>query len=98
MSTEDDCYTKPDPCPACTPSFQAKCKVWIYASAYKYDGCCYQSCDACGCPKVVIWMRRVDALALVKACCARFVDDDEEVECTPCGSCCQRENTLKQAA
>lgn len=90
MSDPNECYEKPDPCPGCIPPMQGMCKVCLFMDAYKYDGCCYVSCDPCGCPKIVIFMRRNDALNLVKNCQARFVDDDEELECTPCGSCCER--------
>lgn len=63
------------------------CKVKLYYSSFKYDGCCYYHCD-CGCPNITIFMRRHDALYHIRAGKAEFADDD--AECTPSGGCCHR--------
>lgn len=88
----EDCYAKPDPCVTCMPPQQATCKVCLYMDAFKYDGRCYTSCHTCGCPKIIIEMRRVDALKFVKTGRARFIDEEnEEFECTPPGGCCEKQ-------
>ncbi|OED44916.1 hypothetical protein ACH42_06320 [Endozoicomonas sp. (ex Bugula neritina AB1)] len=66
------------------------CKVKLYMKAYKYDGVCYNDCRGCYCNEITILMRRVDADLLVKQRCAEYVDDD--AECTPPGTCCERAN------
>lgn len=72
---------------ACVPHVSPMCKVELWYEAFKYDGECYVHCG-CDCPKITIWMRRVDAIQHIKNGRAQFAEDD--AECTPCGTCCQR--------
>lgn len=72
---------------ACVPFASPVCKVELWFDAFKYAGKCFVYCG-CDCPKITIWMNRVDALPYIKQGKAQFAADD--AECTPCGSCCQR--------
>ena len=73
-----------------TPTMQPFCKVKLFYRSFKYDGKCYNCCGECGCPCLVICMRRVDATPFIRQGRAELLPEDDETPCTEPGQCCDQ--------
>jgi hypothetical protein len=73
-----------------TPYIQPICKVKLFYKSFKYDGKCYNCCGDCGCPCIVICMRRVDVTMHLNCNRAIILADDDETPCSQPGLCCDK--------